>query len=260
MVLTHILFTNNSKINTMKHTYSVTGMTCNGCRTSVEDALNSINNVVKATVDLEKAEAALEMSKYISINNLQKAISNKYTITKKEEEANVFQSAQASTSDKTEFQQLYPLFLIFGYIIFASTLLNYKTWNWSSFMLDFMGLFYIVFSFFKLLDLKGFPESFKMYDPLAKAIPAYGFLYPFIEVGLGLLFLMRTQIPLALIVTLIILGITTIGVTKSLLNKNSIQCACLGTALKLPMTKATFIENSVMIIMALIMLFKMKVL
>ena len=121
-------------------------------------------------------------------------------------------------------------------------------------MLDFMGLFYIIFSFFKLLDLKGFPESFKMYDPLAKAIPGYGLVYPFIEVLLGLMFLMRIQIPLALIVTLIILGITTIGVTKTLLDKKNIQCACLGTALKLPMTKATFIENSVMIIMAIIML------
>jgi hypothetical protein len=118
-----------------------------------------------------------------------------------------------------------------------------------------MGLFYIVFSFFKLLDLKGFPESFKMYDPLAKVFPIYGWVYPFIEVSLGLLFLMRIQIPFALIVTLIILGITTIGVTKTLLDKKSIQCACLGTALKLPMTKATFIENSIMIVMAVIMLF-----
>ena len=124
-------------------------------------------------------------------------------------------------------------------------------------MLDFMGLFYIVFSFFKLLDLKGFPESFKMYDPLAKAIPAYGWVYPFLETALGMMFLMRIQIPLALIVTLIILGITTIGVTKTLLDKKSIQCACLGTALKLPMTKATFIENSIMIVMAIIMLVQM---
>jgi hypothetical protein len=89
---------------------------------------------------------------------------------------------------------------------------------------------------------------------LAKVIPAYGWVYPFIELALGLLFLMRIQIPLALIITLIILGITTIGVTKTLLDKKSIQCACLGTALKLPMTKATFIENSIMIVMAIIML------
>ena len=123
-------------------------------------------------------------------------------------------------------------------------------------MLDFMGLFYVVFSFFKLLDLKGFPESFQMYDPLAKIIPVYGWMYPFIELTLGLLFLMRFQISLALIATIVILGITTIGVTRALLSKNSIQCACLGTALKLPMTKATFIENSIMIVMAVVMLLK----
>ena len=91
---------------------------------------------------------------------------------------------------------------------------------------------------------------------LAKAISGYGFIYPFIEVALGLLFLLRLQIPIALIVTLVILGITTFGVTKTLINKEKMQCACLGTALKLPMTKATFIENTVMIIMAIIMLLK----
>jgi hypothetical protein len=44
-------------------------------------------------------------------------------------------------------------------------------------------------------------------------------------------------------------------VTNTLLNKKKISCACLGTALKLPMTEATFIENTVMIVMAVIMLF-----
>lgn len=56
----------------MKDTYTVTGMTCNGCRTSVEDALNAIDNVIKATVDLKKTEASVEMSKHISIDILQK--------------------------------------------------------------------------------------------------------------------------------------------------------------------------------------------
>ena len=237
----------------MKHIYTVTGMTCNGCKSSVEDKLNALPSVIKASVNLEKAEATIEMSQYISIEKLQKELSNKYTISEKKSK-NVFNTTSRQTEEKSELKQLFPLFLIFGYITIASILLNYKSWNISSFMFDFMGLFYIVFSFFKLLDFKGFPESFKMYDPLAKQIPFYGFIYPFIEVGLGLMFLMRFQIPIALIITLIVLGITTIGVTKTLLNKKSIQCACLGTALKLPMTKATFIENSIMIVMAIIML------
>jgi hypothetical protein len=80
-------------------------------------------------------------------------------------------------------------------------------------------------------------------------------MYPFIETALGLLFLLRFEITIALYSTLVILGITTIGVTKTLLDKKSIQCACLGTALKLPMTEATFIENTIMLVMAAIMLF-----
>lgn len=232
----------------MTHTYTVTGMTCNGCRNAVEEKLNNIDGVVKASVFLETAEAILEAKNPISVDLLQKALSSKYTIIEKQLVAPVLKA------QKTELQQLFPLFLIFGYIITAALLLNYKPWNTNGFMLDFMGLFYIVFSFFKLLDLKGFPESFRMYDPLAKLIPVYALIYPFIEVALGLLFLMRIQIPIALIMTLVILSITTIGVTKSLLDKKTIQCACLGTALKLPMTKATFIENSIMIVMAVVML------
>jgi cation transport ATPase len=235
----------------MKHIYTVTGMTCNGCKASVEDKLNTLPEVKNALVNLEKSEAIIEMSSHISTKKLQSVLSSKYSISEK----NISNtSTKIIHQEKSELQQLFPLFLIFGYIIIASILLNNKPWNTNGFMLDFMGLFYIVFSFFKLLDLKGFPKSFQMYDPLAKAIPGYAWVYPFIEVILGLMFLMRFKISLALIATLIILSITTIGVTKTLLDKKSIQCACLGTALKLPMTKATFIENSIMIVMAIIML------
>ena len=234
----------------MTHTYSITGMTCNGCKTSVEDALNALKDVTSATVNLDKAEAIIVMSKHISTDALQNAISSKYTISEK----NIFNETTSNRNQNNELKQLFPLFLIFGYITVSAILLNHNPWNGNGFMLDFMGLFYIVFSFFKLLDFKGFPESFKMYDPLAKVVPVYGWIYPFIEVVLGIMFLMRIEITLALIITLIILGITTIGVTKILLDKKSIQCACLGTALKLPMTKATFIENSVMIVMAVMLL------
>lgn len=241
----------------MKHKYTVTGMTCSGCKASVEKALQSIDAVEHVEVNLETSSVDVTMSEHISTEKLQNALASKYTISEKNER-NVFKSSIVNSEPETsDLKQLFPLFLIFGYITVAAILLNYQPWDSSNFMLDFMGLFYIVFSFFKLLDLKGFPESFKMYDPLAKVIPAYGWVYPFIELALGLMFLMRIQIPIALVVTLIILGITTIGVTKTLLDKKSIQCACLGTALKLPMTKATFIENSIMIVMAIVMLLNM---
>lgn len=238
----------------MKQNYRISGMTCQGCVTSVTQKLLAVDGVKTVDVNLEEGEAEIEMENDISISALQMILPEKYII--EEKNANPI-NPNIAQSEKTKLKQLKPLLLIFAYLFIASLLLNYKEWDIKEAMLDFMGLFYIVFSFFKLLDLKGFPASFRMYDPLAKVIPFYGWIYPFIELTLGLLFLMRFQIIAALIITIIILGITTIGVVKTLLDKKSIRCACLGTALHLPMTEATFIENSIMLIMAISMLFFM---
>lgn len=226
-------------------------MTCNGCRTHVEETLNNLEGI-KAEVNLEKEEVIIHSDTMIALQKLQEVLPAKYSISEEQGSTIIPHSEIATTS---QWKQLFPLFLIFSYITIAAVLLNNSPWNITAFMLDFMGLFYIVFSFFKMLDLKGFPTSFRMYDPLAKIVPTYAYAYPFIETALGILFLMRLQIPIALWITIVILGITTFGVTKTLLDKKTIQCACLGTALKLPMTKATFIENSIMLIMAIWMLF-----
>ena len=241
----------------MKLKVTILGMTCGGCKAAVEKGLLSLEAVSKVEIDLEKEEGVISMTQPIELGALQNAVPSKFTISLKSLAKTPTVESEAVTNittEKTKFQQLKPLFLILLYIVVASVLMHFKNWSWSEFMLDFMGLFYIVFSFFKMLDLKGFPESFQMYDPLAKRVPVYARVYPFIETALGLLFLMRVELQIALILTLIILGITTIGVTKTLVTKKSIRCACLGTALKLPMSEATFIENAIMIVMAVLML------
>ena len=231
-------------------------MTCEGCKASVEKYLNQVKHVVRVVVNIEKAEAEITMSRHVATEAFKKVLPKKYTLSEKENKK-IFQTTLQSmeeTEQKSKLQQLQPLLLILCYITTASILLHYRNWDSNVVMLDFMGLFFIVFSFFKMLDLKNFPDSFRMYDPLAKRVSIYGWMYPFIETALGLMFLMRFEIEIAIIVTLIILSITTVGVTKTLLDKKSIRCACLGTALKLPMTEATFIENVIMIVMAVVML------
>ena len=60
----------------MKHTYHIHGMTCNGCRSHVEKTLSEAKNVSIATVDLEKAEATIEMESDIPIEKFQEALKN----------------------------------------------------------------------------------------------------------------------------------------------------------------------------------------
>jgi len=237
----------------MKSILQISGMTCVGCKSSVEEKLGSLDGVDSVQVDLARGEAVIYSKNPISFSLIKEILPAKYSLIN-EEDVNLDNHGDV-TIKVSKIKQLKPLFIILGYIFIASILLNYKNWNSSNAMLDFMGLFYIVFSFFKILDIKGFSMSFRMYDPLAKKAPIYGYIYPFIEVLLGVMFLIRFEINIALILTIIVLGITTIGVTQVLINKRSIKCACLGTALNLPMTEATFIENALMIVMAFSLIF-----
>ncbi|MFT5252621.1 MAG: Cu+-exporting ATPase [Flavobacteriales bacterium] len=58
----------------MTHTYQITGMSCNGCRTKVEKILNEIEGV-EASVSLEEATATITMEKHIPTAQLQEALS-----------------------------------------------------------------------------------------------------------------------------------------------------------------------------------------
>jgi len=232
----------------MKTTFKISGMTCNGCRSTVENKLSSLDGINNVQVDLTNGEATVYSKNPISFSLISNSLPSKYKVIRNIPD----QDNEIIKSNK--IKQLKPLFIILGYISATSILLNFRNWNSTNAMLDFMGLFYIIFSFFKILDIKGFSTSFKMYDPLAKKITTYGYIYPFIEILLGLMFLTRIEVNIALLITIIILGITSVGVTQTLLNKKTINCACLGTTLKLPMTEATFIENAIMIIMAIILL------
>lgn len=231
--------------------YKISGMTCSSCVATVTKAIESIRNVKNVTVSLDPGLAVVESNEDVSIDVIHSVLPDKFSVKpfKYYEDMN--------TDDKESFlAKLFPLILILSYISLTSIIINFGR-SLDDLMMDFMGIFFIVFSFFKFLDYKSFPNSFAMYDPLAKALPLYGWIYPFIETILGLMFLFRFQLFTSIVITILSLSITTYGVVNVLKNKQTIQCACLGTAIKLPMTIATLIENGIMIIMALISILRM---
>jgi hypothetical protein len=121
-------------------------------------------------------------------------------------------------------------------------------------MRHFMAGFFLVFSFFKLLNLKGFADSYAMYDVIAKKIPAWGYAYAFIELGLGVSYLLNAFPFVTNIVTFVVMTISILGVLQTVLNKQKIQCACLGAVFNLPMSTVTIIEDGLMIAMSLAMI------
>ena len=118
-----------------------------------------------------------------------------------------------------------------------------------------MAGFFLVFSFFKLLDVAAFANAYQSYDIIASKFKIYGYVYPFIELLLGFAYLFFYDYTITNSITAIIMFVSIIGVIRSVLSKSEIQCACLGTVFNLPMSYVTIIEDAIMLIMALFMLF-----
>ncbi len=149
----------------------------------------------------------------------------------------------------------YPLILIFSYLILIIAITEWNDFKMMRAISHFMGAFFLTFSFFKFLDLKGFATAYQTYDLLAKKSRFYAHAYPFIELVLGIAYVAGFAPLYTNIVTFIVMSISSIGVIQSLLQKRKIQCACLGTIFKLPMTKITLFEDLLMAIMALVAVF-----
>ena len=231
-------------------------MTCSGCQTKVQSLLEKVDGITKVTIDLAKAQAEISMSYHIATDVLKLSLRDypKYQLSEAISATPI--SIGEVEESKTWFQTYKPILLIFAYLTTVSILI---AWNGNGFnllrlMQVFMASFFLVFSFFKLLDLKGFAESYAMYDVVAKRIPQWGYLYPFVELVLGISYLLYIKPLVVNIATLVVMSISIIGVLQSVLNKRKIKCACLGAVFNLPMSTVTIIEDGLMITMALVML------
>ena len=75
-----------------------------------------------------------------------------------------------------------------------------------------------------------------------------------VELALGVLYLLNIAPVLTSITTFVVLGVSSIGVIKSNLDKRKIKCACLGDVFNLPMSTVTIVEDLAMVAMAALML------
>ncbi len=141
-----------------------------------------------------------------------------------------------------------PLIVIFTLIILFTLTRQIVTGSWKMLpaMNDFMAGFFIVFGAFKVFNVRGFVQAYKIYDLLAQKSIAYAYAYPFIELGLGFAYLFRLY-PLATnLITFVVMLIGSIGVALELMKGKEIVCACLGVVFKIPMTYVTLLEDVLM--------------
>ena len=253
-------------------TYAITGLHCNACvgritksleplATGVAVSLQPMQVVLtRATVGFDALKSAVESAgKYVLLPNSvpNNAINMPVAQSIRARAAPV--NIAAESSAPSWLATYSPLLLIVAYILGTSLLVQIGMGGLASIttmdtMRYFMAGFFLVFSFFKLLDINAFADAYSGYDLLAKRWRGWGLIYPFVELGLGVAYLAHVNPLLTHLATIIVMGFSTIGVVRAVLSKTQIQCACLGTVFKLPMSTVTIVEDVGMVAMAAAML------
>lgn len=230
-------------------------MHCQACVARVTKALKPFAREVQVTLDPPRALLRnVDADASLDVLNIAAAGAGKYTV---EIDKNAFQSSVSLGKESDSWLGAYkPLLLIVAFLLGVTLLVHSRVpgRSWHEWMNDFMAGFFLVFSFFKLLNLSNFAQAYCGYDLIAAKSMTYAYAYPFIELALGIAYLIRWN-PLATnAVTLVVMLVSAAGVLNALRKRQLIECACLGTVFKLPMSKITLIEDLSMAAMAAAML------
>jgi hypothetical protein len=117
-----------------------------------------------------------------------------------------------------------------------------------------MALSLLPLALLKLFDVRGFAAGFARYDPIAKRIPFYSRVYPFLEAALGLCFLNSVLLVYANLFVLVMFGVNSVGVLTMLRRGDTVTCACVGAGFAIPLGRVTLAEDIFMSGMAALML------
>ena len=246
-------------------TYSLQGLHCGACVGRVTRALAPLAQKVDVTLDpmqvtltnptddISALQAAVaQAGSYVLMPNRPVALE---TLAQAATNSIASKSLAGTAESSSWFATYRPLLLIVAYILGASVLVQTGLGTAIDIsamqtMRYFMAGFFIVFSFFKLLDIPAFAMAYSSYDLLAARWQGWGYVYPFVELALGIAYLVNFNPLLTNWVTVIVMGFSAIGVIRAVMNKTRIQCACLGTVFKLPMSTVTIVEDVGMVAMA----------
>lgn len=243
-------------------TYALTGLHCNACVGRVTKKLEPLAESVEVTLNPMQVVLTNPQADF---GTLQSAVTQAGAYGLVPPAAAPVQTGASTAwgddpaaAPASWFATYRPLLLIVGYILGASVVaqLAYasRAVTLDETMRLFMAGFFLVFSFFKLLDVNAFADAYAGYDLLARRWRGWGLIYPFVELALGLAYLADASPVLTAWATIAVMGFSAIGVIQAVTSKRQIRCACLGAVFQLPMSTVTIVEDLGMVAMAIWML------
>lgn len=127
----------------------------------------------------------------------------------------------------------------------------YNKYSKSNLKKNFMGTILIIFGLLKLYDISKFSQIFRKYDIISKNIPLYSYIYPFLEIALGISYLKKYNLNVTNNITGLLMIISIISVLTSIISGQKLRCGCMGSFFHIPLSYVTLSENILMLYMIL---------
>ncbi len=161
-------------------------------------------------------------------------------------------------ADGTTYQPVIALFSVGALMAAALTWLVYGTVITGRTVEWFIAISMVLLGLQKLQDVEKFSTMFLNYDLLAQRWVRYGYVYPFVETGAGLLMMAGVLTWVSAPAALFVAGIGAVSVFKAVyIDKRELKCACVGGDSNVPLGFVSLTENLMMIGMAIWMLSKL---
>ncbi|MDB4229899.1 glutaredoxin [Paracoccaceae bacterium] len=174
------------------------------------------------------------------------------------DDLNTYFGKVLAPKDATTYKPVIALFLVAALMAIGITWLTLQTVFAERTVEWFVSISMVLLGLQKLQDVERFATMFLNYDLLAQRWIRYGYVYPFVETGAGLLMMVGVMTWLSAPAALIVASIGAISVFKAVyIDKRELKCACVGGDSKVPLGFVSLTENLMMIGMAVWMLSKL---
>lgn len=144
---------------------------------------------------------------------------------------------------------------VFIFLILAATLMGtLDGFNGVEWIRWFMGGFMIVFGGLKLIGIEVFVKVAPLYDLIARRIKPYKYIYPLIQVFLGLMFIIGLFQVFTSVVSLVFGLSSLLGMIQILSSRGPIRLSYLGTIIGLRFSTVSILENTIIVVLSTISL------
>ncbi len=238
----------------MTHTYLMTSLDSDTARETLRTLLMQMPNIVDVHFPRDSRHVSITLNSYSTMEKINKhiAVSGSDSCLIKQLDVSPDFSEANETTGKIYKEFGYVLVALFVGTLVYGSYLGIDSLN--DFLRIYIGISLVSFGVLKTFKLLDFAESHQRYDLISRHFILYGYMYPFIEITLGVFLVINYHVVIAYSILIPILCLRVLSVWHTIAINTKVNYAYLEGFFKIRISYATVIIDLLIILFGFIQL------